>query len=235
MTRFALDPAAEIKTQRQGREAEFVIIADNAAADVQSLVDYAASLSFGRIGPYYPGIRAATDAAFHQSAIDACGAIIDAHTGSAARTWKGDCCFSIVTTPPNGLLPIQRFPHFDGIEENRYAALLYLCGSDFGGTAFYRHKATGFETVGADRYAQFKTALESEVRRDGLPPAAYINDGAPFFEKIAEYDAAMNRMLIYRGKTFHCSRIARPDLLTPDPRHGRLTLNLFLTPGNARQ
>ncbi|RME65660.1 MAG: hypothetical protein D6782_05800 [Alphaproteobacteria bacterium] len=218
--------------RRQGREAEIVIVVENAATDAPALIDLAASLSFGRISPYYPGIRAAADRAFRQSAIDACGAIIDAQTGSAARSWRGECYFSIVATPPEKLLPIQRFPHFDGIEENRYAALLYLCGSEFGGTSFYRHKETGFETVGADRFARFREALESEVRRNGLPPTAYIGDGAPLFEKIAEYGAFLNRMLVYRGKTLHCSTIARPDLLIADARRGRLTLNLFLTPDN---
>lgn len=233
--RFSFSNAAQVDVRRQGRESELVILVSEAATNAPGLVDLASSLAYGRIGPHFPGVRAAAGADFNQSVIDAAGALIDAQTGAPARSWRGECYFSMVATPPGALSPIQRFPHFDGVEEDRYAALLFLCGGEFGGTSFYRHKATGFETVGADRFDRFKATLEAEVRRSGLPPPAYIGDGSPFFEEIAGYDATMNRMLIYRGKALHCSRIARPDLLAVDSRRGRLSLNLFLTPRSLPQ
>lgn len=212
-----------------------MIIVDNATPDAAVLVDLASTLPYSPIGPYYPGLRTLPDAEFRLTAIAAVGSVIDAQNNEAAREWSGECYFSIVTSPPAQLKPIQRFPHYDGVEEHRYAALLFLCGSEFGGTAFYRHLSTGYETVNAERFPSFKSSLECEVRQRGLPPQAYITDGAPYFEKIAEFDAASNRMLLYRGKALHCSAIRRPELLTPDPRRGRLTLNLFLAPRSSPQ
>ena len=39
------------------------------------------------------------------------------------------------------LKPIQRFPHFDGVEASRLAVLLYLDQGETTGTAFYRQRA----------------------------------------------------------------------------------------------
>jgi len=41
--------------------------------------------------------------------------------------------------------------------------------------------------------------------------------------------ARWNRMIFYAGTIFHSGEIAHPQLLTDDPRTGRLTLNGFFT------
>ena len=69
--------------------------------------------------------------------------------------------FSIVTTPPEALAPIQRLPHVDGLEPDRIAILVYLSGAEQGGTAFYRQRSTGFETVNAARFPAFEAALKA--------------------------------------------------------------------------
>lgn len=58
-----------------------------------------------------------------------------------------ECFLSLTTTLPEQLVPLQRFPHVDGGDDGKIAILHYLCGVKQGGTAFYRHKSTGFETI----------------------------------------------------------------------------------------
>jgi hypothetical protein len=50
-----------------------------------------------------------------------------------------------------------------------------------------------------------------------------------FFEKVATVPARWNRMIFYTGTIFHSGEIVHPQLLSDDPRTGRLTLNGFFT------
>ncbi|MFN0022319.1 MAG: DUF6445 family protein [Parvularculaceae bacterium] len=227
---LALSPDSRVTVESVGAETMNVVVIDNCLAAPEAAVDLAASLPYLPIGPYYPGIRAALGSTIVSGFADALRETIEQHLGVAARDWAGECFFSIATTPPAALMPIQRLPHFDGLEDTRIAALLYLARSDFGGTSFYRHRATGFETVDAARYPRYGPALKVDVERYGLPPPDYIGDGAPIFEEIATFEPVYNRMLVYRGNALHCSRMKNAGQLTPDPRRGRLTLNLFLQP-----
>jgi len=225
-----LSPDAKTTVQAIGAERTSVTVIDSFLADPQSAIALAAAMPFAPIGPYYPGVRASLGP---DVAIDLAAALRDviaASLGLSAPTWKGECYFSIVTATPASLMPIQRLPHFDGLEDTRIAALLYLATSDFGGTSFYRHRSTGFETVTAVRYPLYGASLKSDVERHGLPPPRFIGDGAPIFDEVANFDAAFNRLLLYRGNALHCSRIRNADALSADPRAGRLTLNLFLEP-----
>ena len=97
--------------------------------------------------------------------------------------------YSIVTTRPAELTPIQRLPHFDGLEPERIALLHYLSGAEQGGTAFYRHRSTGYETITADRHAAYDAALHRDVARHGLPVPAYISGDTPIYERIARFAA----------------------------------------------
>lgn len=214
---------------RIGAEDEPVIIVDGALANPQQLVDAAALRRFTPIGPYYPGVRAALDEPFKDRFGAHIGTLAAAHLGITAR-WRADIFYSLVTTPPTELLPIQRLPHYDGVEDDRLAALVYLFRAGFGGTAFYRHRTTGFETVSAGRFEHFRRTLVDEVGRLGLPAARYIGDGGALFERIATFDAVFNRMLIYRGKLLHCSHLDNEGPLPADAHTGRLTLNAFLDP-----
>jgi hypothetical protein len=227
---LALSPEPNVRAERIGHEGTAVAVVDDCLAAPEAAVALADSLGYAPIGPYYPGVRAALGpdaAAAFGAALK--GIIAGALSIDAAR-WAGDCFFSIVTAAPANLAPIQRLPHFDGLEEARIAAVLFLASSDFGGTSFYRHRATGFETVNAARYPAYGEALKADVARHGLPPAAYIGDGAPLFDEIATFEPVFNRLLLYRGAALHCSRIRNADALNADPRKGRLTLNLFLQP-----
>ena len=230
LARDARDASGTARVAHIGGERQPLLIVDDAMTAPNALVEFAATQSFRQIGPYFPGVRTRLpDAARDALCASLAGHFADAFDIDAAA-WTGELFFSIVTTPPERLLPIQRFPHYDGVEPDRLALLYYLCPPDFGGTAFFRHRSTGFETVSAARFPTFKDALENDVRRAGMPPARYVSDGAPFFEKIFEVEPVFNRLIAYRGHALHCSAIDNSAPLPDDPRAGRLTLNGFLTP-----
>lgn len=235
MSATILNPRATIRVTRQGNEAQPVIVIDDMLAAPDRWRELATRARYERIGPYYPGVRAVVPAAAADAMRDElAGAIGDAFALDRVPPVL-ECFFSIVTTPPEALAPIQRLPHVDGLEPDRIAILVYLSGAGQGGTAFYRQRATGFETVAADRFPAFQTALEAGVAEHGLPPAAYIGGDTPLYERIAAYEARPNRALIYRSHALHCAAIPAGAALPADPARGRLSINSFLFDASAAE
>ena len=223
-----LNPKASVRVERHGRERQPIIVADDLLAEPEQWRALASRGRYGRIGPFYPGLRAAVAPTAAELMRDEMAAAIGETFGLDPVPPVLEAYFSIVTTPPEALAPIQRLPHFDGLEPERIAILVYLSGAGQGGTAFYRQRATGFETVDAERFPAFEAALEAGVAEHGLPPAAYIDGDTELYERIARYEARPNRALVYRGHSLHCAAIPAEAPLPADPARGRLSINLFL-------
>ncbi|MEE2930055.1 MAG: DUF6445 family protein [Pseudomonadota bacterium] len=185
---------------------------------------------FAQINPHYPGIRAEVEPGLLDVLCASVSEMASQHLGQAKYTWQGQAWYSIVTQPAQSLTPIQRLPHFDGFDEAQLAVMIYLGQTPHGGTAFYRQRSTGFERVTQARYPEYKTHLEAGVRQTGLPPAAYISDGAPLFEKVYESDGVFNSLILYPGTSLHSGVIRNDRPLSADPGLGRLTINGFFRP-----
>jgi len=94
-----------------------------------------------------------------------------------------------------------------------------------GGTAFYRHRRTGYEHVDETRLASYTASVNAELKELGMVPARYVNASTPQYERIAGFEPVFNRVLIYRSMTLHSADIADDFDFDPDPRSGRLTVN----------
>jgi hypothetical protein len=138
------------------------------------------------------------------------------------------CQYSIVTTPPQQLSPPQRIPHVDSLSKYGLATIHYLFKGALGGTAFYRHRRTGFEYVDESRNADYVQCLQLEHLGREAPPAAYINGDTPLFEQIAKADGVFNRMLVYRRNSLHSGCIDTSFVPDANPRTGRLSINSFI-------
>ncbi|MEO0550389.1 MAG: DUF6445 family protein [Pseudomonadota bacterium] len=213
-----------------GQEQRCVLRAHNVFDAPQHIIDAAAAARFARINPHYPGIRAEVGSDLLKSLCDGLARIADEAFGIDAQSWEGQAWFSLVTLRPGELTPIQRLPHFDGFDQHQLAVMIYLNHSGHGGTSFYRHNSTGFEAVTEQRYPKYKSALEADIGKSGLPPAAYIQTGAPTFERIAEFEPEYNSLIFYHGTSLHSGAIRNNLPLSSDPRSGRLTVNGFFRP-----
>lgn len=225
---LALSPRAGIALGHFGEERQPLLTVDSALADPNAVVAIAARHAFAPIGPYYPGIRAAVSEAIAMPLIAPLTPLLVDAFGLDRSPRFSECFLSIVTRAPDNLAPIQRLPHFDGVEPARLAVLLYLDGAERGGTAFYRQRATGFESVDEARFEAYRTALDRGVAREGIPPAGYIAGDTALFAQIHAAAGAWNSMVVYRGNTLHCAHLAPGFAPDASPRTGRLTLNLFL-------
>jgi len=222
---------ASISLHHHGQEREPVIVIDGFTTDPDLWIEDAESLRYERIGDHYPGVRAVVPRRLVSVMISRWADLIRETFAIVDSLDRFDSFYSLVTTKPDALAPIQRLPHFDGVERDRIAILHFLGREELGGTTFYRQRATGFETVDASRLAAFSAALRSEIDLRGLPPPRYVAGDTEIYEQVARYDARFNRALIYRGHTLHCADIPDGLTLSSDPRSGRLTVNTFLKPG----
>ena len=140
------------------------------------------------------------------------------------------CHYSLVTTPPDQLAPLQRIPHYDSVDPTGLATVHYLFKGALGGTAFYRHRRTGFEYIDASRRDAYFGALDAEMNDPHAMNAGYINGDSPLFEQIAREDGVFNRIIIYRRNSLHSGSIDKDFVPDPDPATGRLSINCFLDP-----
>jgi hypothetical protein len=210
-----------------GNDRAPVIVIDDAWPDSQSLFEHAASRGdYAASSLYYPGVRSIAPKEYAHAIVELFSGLIRATLGIPGKLVITDSVISLVTTPPEKLVPFQRVPHYDSTDPNRIALLHYLCAT--GGTSFYRHRSSGTETVTAKTEDDYIRRVNAEVRAAGMPPPNYVDGDTGLFERIARYDAEFNRVLIYRGNMLHSVNVPAGFVPDTNPRTGRLSVNTFL-------
>jgi hypothetical protein len=214
-----------------GKEGQPLVTIDGFSPCPDELRAAASAASFGTAGQHYPGIRAALPADYMRDQLPLITRALREIFGRYGPVNVIDASFSIVTTPPDALSVQQRLPHCDAFTADRVALVHYLSPHDDAGTAFFRHRSTGFETITESRKAVYFDRLDAEMREGGLPPASYIVDDTPLFERTAIAEAVYNRALLYPSFLLHSGAIPRDAGLAPDPAAGRLTVTGFFSAG----
>lgn len=225
---LSLSAAFDVKTEHFGSEAQPLLVFDDLLVDPGAVLAIAARAPFQPIGPHYPGLRSPVPPAALATLIAGLSPHLSAAFALPSQPYLHECYLSIVTVAAADLQPIQRLPHFDGLAGNALAVLLYLDPAEVGGTAFYRQRSTGFESVDEARYCEFEEKLAQDIARNGLPSLDYICGDTPIYERIFGVAGRFNRAVAYRGNTLHCADLPPGYAPPSDPRNGRLTLNLFL-------
>jgi hypothetical protein len=217
-----------VRLHRQGREQQPVIVIDDFAADPDRIVQDARRMTWEPIGPYFPGVRHPTPPAMMVEARARLLALIQQVFETSDPLTRIESYFSLVTRPADRLEPLQRLPHFDGLNRPCIAMVHHLSRAERGATAFFRHRSTGFETMNRARLPAYNLAVNREIGRLGMPRAQYLNGDTPIYERIARHEARYNRLLIYRGQTLHGAEAPDDLPLTDDPATGRFSINSFI-------
>lgn len=216
-----------VTVRRLGTDAEPVAIIDGFAPDPDALRAFAAQQEYEPAGRHYPGIKALLPDTYMRTQRALIATILREVFGVATKVSVLEARFSIVTGAPAALSLEQRLPHVDAIEPGRLALIHYLVPGGTDGTAFYRHRATGFETVDARRSAAYFAALNRDLQASAPLPDLYIAGDTPLFEQTGAIAGAYNRALLYRGRLLHSGAIAPDAALPADPATGRLTVTGF--------
>lgn len=227
-------PQIRIEKLALGKERAPLLVIDNFIAEPERLVKKAATAQFVMGGRFYPGIRAKAPPSYEHFLTTRLRPLLAEHFGIDSPSLQLSMChFSLVTTPAAQLTLPQCLPHVDSFEPEGLATIHYLFSKNLGGTAFYRHRATGYEYLDQARRPVYSRTLETECMGADRPEAEYINGDTPIFEQIARADGVFNRMLIYRRNSLHSGAIERDFVPDADPRTGRLSINSFLDPSNS--
>lgn len=212
-----------------GEERAPLLIFDNVVENPQLLIDKAAMTRFAPLGKFFPGVRAPAPTAYQQFFFAHLRPYLEGHFFTGSPQFKFSMChYSLVTTHPSQLSMIQRIPHFDSVESNGLASVHYLFQGNLGGTAFYRHKKTGFESVDDSRKERYFRSLEGENDGPNLPDPEYINGDTALYEQIMNVEAVFNRLIIYRRNSLHSGSIGKDFTPDPNPLTGRMSINTFI-------
>ena len=216
---------------------EFCIVVDEALANPEGLIDWAAAQQFRPAEGFpYPGVTVAAPAAVTAMIGDYFAAHARGRLGGR-RTLSTAVRLSLVTLSAQQLRPVQWQCHRDRLGpvpgDLRLAAMVAYLFRDpgLGGTSFYRSLLSEADTERMIEDAGRMSGAEFTARY-GVE-AGYLNGSNRYFERLAQIPAAWNRMLFYNGDLFHSGDIALPA--SADPRTGRLTLNGFFTCRRALQ
>lgn len=222
-------PDIRIEKRTLGNEGAPLLIVDQLVDDAERLVHRATRRSFDAKGAYFPGIRARAPAMYERFLESVLNPLLTEHFGIRPGRFTFPMChYSLVATPPQDLQFLQRVPHIDSVDGDGLATVHYLFHGDWGGTAFYRHRETGFEYIDKPRQDAYFRQLETESQGRTAPAPGYINGTTDLFEEITRADAVFNRMLVYRRNSLHSACIENDRVPSSDPLQGRLSINTFI-------
>lgn len=220
-------PAPPVTIHRFGREREPVVVIDGFSGIADELLAAGRAAAYQPGGAAYPGIRAWADPSYLDRRRALLFAVMQRVFGFA-RVGCEVSTFSLVTLAEGELAPNQRIPHHDSANGDVIAVMHYLLGPATGGTAFYRHRRTGFEAITDAREPAYNAAVAEDERAFGAPPPRYHYGDSDRYEMIGEVAAQPDRLVLYRGRQLHSGVIPDPAALSRDPATGRLTINMFL-------
>lgn len=217
-----------------GHEQKSLIIIDEFVNKPDLLVGYAACAENGQFdqqkSDYYPGMRKPAPQAY--LALFKTLLPLLKSTYGLNHVKQVDVimsAFSLASTPINQLRPIQMLPHFDSPAENQFAVVHYLCEPEHGGTSFYRHRGSGYESISIDRLNAYRNEIKQQAIAEKLHlNPQYINGDTPLFERTYLLEAKMNRTVIYPSNLLHSGNIRSDIELSNDPEQGRLTISSFI-------
>jgi len=218
-----------------GNEQTPIIVIDNFFPKPQKLIDLASEQEpedkyQAQSSDFYPGIRKKSPTFYNEQMTEI---LLPFFASSFAQQFKKLksilSAFSITTTAPEDLRPIQTLPHFDTVAEHQFAVIHYLCSAKHGGTSFYRHKSTGFERISSEKLVSYGQLLKQQALAEKLHlNSKYIAGNTKLFERIHSVEAKMNRAVIYPSNLLHSGDIRPEHGLCEDPLQGRLTISSFV-------
>jgi hypothetical protein len=218
-----------IEKRRFGSEAAPLLVIDNLVADPERLVSRAVCRSFNASSEYFPGPRTRAPAMYEHFLESVLNPLLPEHFGIRPGRFRFSMChYSLLSTPPERLRFLQRVPHIDSVGGDGLATVHYLFRGPWDGTAFYRHRRTGFEHIDQPRRETYFRQLEAESQGSDAPPPGYINGSTALFEQTAKVNAVFNRLIVYRRNSLHSACIDDRHVPPPDPLAGRLSINTFI-------
>jgi len=236
MNKFKLLCESQVHSFTVGKEQTPIIVIDDFYPKPQELIDLAFEQEGGdkyqaQSGDFYPGVRKRSPTFYNEGVAEVLLPFLaSSYSSQRFKELKTTLsAFSITTTLPQNLRPIQTLPHFDTVAGHQFAVIHYLCSDKHGGTSFYRHKTTNFERISSDKFIAYGQLLKQQAVAEKLHlDLRYITGDHKLFERIHSVEAKMNRAVIYPSNLLHSGDIRPEHGLYDNPSQGRLTISSFV-------
>jgi hypothetical protein len=226
-----LNPQASVKLVMIGKEKQPLFVVDDLILQPERLVDFACDENTGFSEDetdFYPGVRKLLPQDYSglisQFSHSLLLSYLDATQNMGISITLS--ALSITQQNPESLIPIQCIPHFDTCDIQQWAVVHFLCTQKYGGTGFFRHRQSGFETITQDRKKRYTRILTDEAHTKGLPPASYLQGDNELFEQTYSIESKFNRALFYPSNILHSGLVKHWK--SHNIRSSRLTANCFL-------
>ncbi len=226
-----INPNARVKLRTIGHEQNPVLVIDDVLEDPEAMVEAAANASWAPPnGTFYPGVNADLPVSYLRMLLPVLKPSFERAFGLPQdRALVAYGFYALATWGLERFGPLQRIPHFDQPNPMSLAMVHYLCKGQPGGTAFFRHRLSGFESVNPGRRDNYMQAVAHETARDGERLTGFAGPDTPNYEMIDHVEMQFNRLIIYRSNVLHCALFDGANL-SDDPKTGRLTANSFFSP-----
>jgi hypothetical protein len=229
---FTIHSPLKIDVIYIGREQQPIVVVDNLLQFPEAIIDYAEDGIAFQKNPndFYPGVRKPFETEYSHNLCQSMENTFRRVFNIAAdqHIEVMSCVLSMATTAPHELRPIQSVPHIDSCSTSNIAGVHYLCQPHHGGTSFYRHRQTGFESIDEQKLKTYAPMLKNEVMADRSGASQYMNGDTAIFERIGQIDAKFNRAIFYRSNILHSGNVQSESGLSDKPRSGRLTANTLI-------
>jgi len=229
-----LNPAARVKLRLYGEEQNPLLIIDDVLLNPDDLIDYAAATPFSMPeATFYPGLNAPLPPAYLQTLLPVLRPSLMRAFGVGDGRLISRAFFALSTRSPEEMVPLQKIPHYDQPDPRCLAMVHYLGRDQAGGTGFFRHGLTGFESIDRTRRDPYMRQVTAELEALGDRLTGYTGPDTPNYDLLEQVEPQFNRLVIYRSHVLHCA-LFNGARLTDNPRTGRLTANSFFTPAPPR-
>ena len=232
MPDLSFSPDATVSVRRVGQEDQPVLVIDGAMAHPDNMVEIARRVPFRAPDrSMYPGVTAPLPPIYFRELLRKVRPLLSDMFGiwpEVELTAHG--FLALATRPPEALHPMQKIPHQDAADPMRLGMVHYFCQAPHAGTAFFRHTATGFETVDAARREVFAPIAIEELKAQDASSMPHVGPETRNYDMTGQVEAQFNRLIIYRANLLHAG-LLEGAALSDDPDAGRLTANVFVGEG----
>ena len=216
-----------------GDEEVPLLIINGFANSATDLVEFAGDgLSFqADSNNFYPGKRKLMSSEYGENICHQYLPLFHSFFGCSqtARPKTVISAFALADTPVHELRPMQMLPHIDTPQSNQFAVVHYLCSKEHGGTSFYQHKETGYQTITQDRLYHYASQVKKEAMANQIHKTPrYISASDNMFEQLYSVEASMNKAIIYPSNLLHSGNVNVALGLSSLPKKGRLTIGSFI-------
>ncbi|MFT5085286.1 MAG: hypothetical protein ACI9Y1_003344 [Lentisphaeria bacterium] len=216
-----------------GNECTPVIVVDEVARDVGAVYKDIVSHSKFSVekNTYYPGIRAKIFPDYGMELFGLAAECINQcyQIPSVLKPIHTSAFYSIVARSANELQVRQRIPHYDNNSEYSFAAMHYVSEGKFGGTGFFRHKPSGYESISVARLKEYHLQTDNIEVELNKYPAEYITGSTGIYTLTEKVNYLANRLIIFPAMILHSGLINEANDVYCGKGVPRLTANLSIS------